>query len=318
MGVRTVGYAVSMVALAVLLLGATADEELVEPPEIADEELPAAKPSGLGLRWFGRTRAIPSTDFGTADASAVSPEGGVRVTVPVSERLGFRVDLRGGATLYDFDDSVDLFGPLLSGDPFDELYQVRLRAGGQLRLSDHWALLAGGGLTSSWEDGADAGDGIRGGGFAAVVYERSDWLRVILGASVNTRLDRSGVGVSPVVRLRLGITDWLHLDADRNSGELVARLCDDLDLSVGGIFQSYRYRLDDRPMLVGGEGTLRDRQARVGAGLAWKLHEHWRVRLESGAVVYHKLKVQDEHRDTLGSLSGDPAPYVGLRIDLRL
>jgi hypothetical protein len=328
--IRTPTFPLLLVVL--LMFGvapdAGAEEESEEDGELVTlQEDPPDEPEVRTLypvRLRFDSRFIADSDFGGADATFYRPRAQMRATLPVSEQIAFRLvgDLR--ATFSDWDGTTDLFdlGPT-SGDPFDTLYSGGLRLQGRyllgrpslLAASEEWSLLGEGVFKTRFEDGADAGDGFTGGGGIAVGYQLPDRLNVMGGVSVSSRLD-GGVRIRPIAFLVWDVTERLRIRANSNGGRVDFRLTDDLRLFARARIQSTRWRLDRRAAPVG-EGTLRQRIVPVGLGLVWKIGERLHMSVFGGVVAYHQLKAFDNNRNSIESITGDPAPVFEIRFDVR-
>ena len=283
--------------------------------EVPEGELPKGIP--IELRVRSDTRFIVGSNFGPADANLYWPRGSVRIGVPLSKRAAVRFRINGGAAVYDFDGTTNFFdlGPS-SADPFDNLYSGAFAVEGVYRMTEKWALFMQGFTGASWEDGADFGDSISGGGGLALGYRIPDRLELVLGVGLKSRLDRSGPRPYPLIDLEWMINDNWKLRSHGQGLALEYKFNDELKVFVRGRVAARRYRLDHRPGDAN-RGTVRDRQIPVGVGFRWVANQHIRIGAVAGVMAYHQLRVRDTNRDTIRSLSADPAPYFELRIDLR-
>jgi hypothetical protein len=297
-----------------------AEDEYEEAPNLEPlERLTDRAHRGIpvSIRVRSDTRFVFGSDFGSADANLYWPSGSLQVGVPLSKRAAIRFRLSGGDALYDFDGSTDLFGSgASSDDPFDDLCSGSFAIEGAYRLSETWALVSQGLVAARWEDGARFGSGISGGGGLAIGYRNGDRLDVVLGAGLKSRLDRSSPGVYPLVDLEWMIDEHWKLRVHGAGIALEYRFSDSFKLFLRGAIESRSYRLDDR-LGPASRGTVRDRQSPVGVGFRWVINRHFRIGAAAGVMVEHKLKVRDQSRSTIASISADPAPYLEVRIDLR-
>ena len=164
------GSLARLLALAIGLLVAALPEpsiaqvEYDQTPDLYTlEEIPAPTPSPgtpLEIRFRSDTRFVVDSDFGASDATLYWPRGSVRIGVPLSERAAVRFRVNGGATLYNFDGTSNLFGlSPSSGDPFDGLYAGSIGAVGVDRACETWTFFALGFVDAQWEGGAAFDDG---------------------------------------------------------------------------------------------------------------------------------------------------------------
>ncbi len=299
--------------------GLAQDEDEQTPDLHMLEEVPALAPQGIPvkIRFRSDTRFVVGSDFGASDANLYWPRGYLQIGVPLSERAAVRLRLSGGAALYDFDGSTDLFGVGPSSrQPFDNLYSGTLALEGRYRLTEAWALYAQGVAAARWEEGGAFDDSIMGGGGLAVGFQIPDRFKLILGGGLKSRLDRSSLRAYPLVDLEWMISDAWKLRIHGPGAALEYSFNDAFRVFLRGQMTSRRYRLDDRPGPVG-RGTVRDRQIPVGLGFHWVVNRNFRIGVSAGVMAQHKIKVRDSNRNTIGSISADPAPYLELRIDLR-
>jgi len=299
---------------------ASAEDEYGEAPNLQPlEQLPDLERRGIpvSIRLRSDTRFVFGSDFGSADANLYWPRGSLQVGVPLSKRAAVRFRLNGGAAVYDFDGTTDLFGlGATSGDPFGDLYSSEFAVEGAYRLNETWALLAQGLAAARWEEDAQFDDAISGGGGLAIGYRMGERLDMILGAGLKSRLDRSSPSVYPLVDIEWMIDERWKLRVHGAGIALEYRVGDTLKLFLRGALESRTYRLEDQ-LGPASRGTVRDRQLPVGVGFRWVIHRRFRIGAAAGVMVEHKLKVRDRSRSTIASISADPAPYFEVRIDLR-
>jgi hypothetical protein len=300
--------------------GFAQDEDAESPDLHALEEVPELDtPRGIPIkiRFKSDTRFVVGSDFGTSDANLYWPRGNVQIGIPLSKRAAMRLRMGGGAAIYDFDDTTDLFGlGPSSRQPFDNLYSGSLALEGRYRITKSWSLFAQGFVTARWEDDANFGDAISGGGGLAVGFRIPDRFELILGGGLKSRLDRSSVSPYLLVDLEWIISDAWKFRVHGPGAILEYRFNDAFKIFLRGQMATRRYRLDNR---VGpaGRGTVRDRQIPVGLGFKWAVNRNFRIGASVGVMAQHKIKVRNSNNDTIGSISSDPAPYFELRIDLR-
>ena len=275
------------------------------------------------VRLRVQAHMAPPSDFGSADIGVYSPDVRLRVTVPLSERGVLQFTGRGGSSQYTFSGSTDWFGqgPTTS-DPVDGLYSVMFALQGAYRLNDgrylfvegeSWSVLGGAFGRSRWE-GSDIADGWTGGGTVGLGYQ-SRRLRIALGVSVESKLTNSGASVGPVASIRWDPTKRITLRNRGTGGQIEYRLSRPLKLFATGYVTGRRYRLSDRPDVLGAP-TLRDRQVLAGVGFEWRPARRFVLNLEGGVVASHEIKVRSDGV-TLSSTTADPSGYLAIRIAVR-
>jgi hypothetical protein len=271
----------------------------------------------IKVRFRSDTRFVVGSDFGTSNANLYWPRGSVRIGVPLSKRAAVRLRMGGGAAIYDFDDTTNLFGvgPSAS-EPFDNLYEGSLALEGKYQMTEAWGLFAQGFVSARWEDGATFDDSISGGGGLAIGYRIPDRLDVIIGGGLKSRLDRSSPRPYPLIDLEWVISDAWKFRVHGPGAALEYKFSDAFKVFLRGRLVRRRYRLDNRLGPVG-RGTVRDRQVPVGLGFRWKVNRNFRIGASAGVMAEHKIKIRDRNRNTIGSINSDPAPYFEVRIDFR-
>lgn len=276
------------------------------------------------LRFWLESRFLPSDDVGRADLSLVKPGARMRFRAPLGTRLSVQLTAGYAASLYDVDGAPQLFSGCPECPDPNDFHATSVGAQAALLLNqdwhlfrddESWALLAEGFGRARWEPGAFQ-DSLTGGGALGFGYELPDRLRIALAVRVESRLDGSGVAVSPTGVFRWDITPDLRL---RNRGlglQLEYRGLHHIEFYASGFRASDQFRLKSRSDLPG-DAIFRDRQWLVGAGVELKL-VHWlRLLVEAGASVDRQISLRARGEGSLDSLSGDPSPYTELRLEIR-
>jgi hypothetical protein len=291
-------------------------EEAIETP--SGEEMVFNWRSSPWVRFRLGADTIPDADFGSAEITSTRVAGTVKMLIPTSDQLAFRVVMGSGAAFYDFDgDQRFLDTGRTSGDPFDELIETVFSVGGRYLVNDSWAVLSRTFLTSRHEEDASFGSGVQGGGMVAAGYNWRDRISVIAGVGLGSRLADSGVKVSPVFRAEWQINDRFSLAIDGFEGELECKITEAFQLSAFGGVEGKRYRLENRGGAIG-KGTVRDRRQLVGLRGDWRMNSRWRVRTELGSILDQELKVEDSDGKTFDKSHSDGLAFYGsLRFEYR-
>ena len=271
---------------------------------------------------------IVNSDFGDQEVNTFISGARGSVAMPLAKNFGVR--LVGGAdiSVFDFDGDNDfIYTGRNTGEPFDELVSNVLRLEGIYLVNDHWRLLGGGFMTSRFETGVSYGDSIEGGGFLGVSYLVTEDLSVVVGLGMGSRMDRSGVGFSPIIQVEWQVTDDIEVQTEGLGIRLGTRISDSFTATFSTGFQGSRYRLGTRNGFIEegnpnsgrvGKGTLRDRRLHVALGLIWKPSDRWRVRGSIGMVPYQQYTTKDHNGDTLDkSTINSPAFASGIAIEYR-
>ena len=249
-------------------------------------------------------------DFSDSEVDSFTSGLRVSVVAPVTPDLAVQLIARADATHFDFaGDPRFLDTGRSSGDPFDELFANQLRLQARYQLGAHWAVFGGAQLSSRWEAGARYDDGIEGGGFFGVGYIFGDRLSLLFGMGISSRMGRSSVSLSPLVKIGLKLSDDVEIQSEGTGARIVVRVHPELKLFLNGGLKSTRYRLGDRSSLEG--GSLRDRRAPIEASLSWRITKRWRLRAGAGTVVYQKYTVSDTHGNKVDSARSNEPAFTG-------
>ena len=296
-------------------------------PDTSNLETPVFPDYDLGdaFRIRLQSRFLPATDFDDFDTDLHQPSLRLQATLPLSKRAVLQLSGRFAASFYDFDGTSDFLGggtPMPY--PFDDLFRSSLSLQGAFALNESghlfvegetWSLLANAFGRSRWESGSFS-DGLTGGAAVALGYEIEKWIRIGLGVSVQSRFDRSGASIGPILDVRWKITDDLTLRNRGRGAQLEYDLLRGFEIFVAGFIESDRYRLGRRAGLPD-DLSFRDEAVQVGAGFEWKLSSHLRLNAEAGAAVKRTLRVRSHELGTLWEEEGDPAAYLEFRLEVR-
>lgn len=277
------------------------------------------------LRVYSGSDFTIGSDFDEFDATTYEPNGRVKVTLPVARNAALRLIGRGSAQLTDFDDvSTTLFGTPETSDPYGNLYRtsfqlqlgVRPDWSGLFSDEERWSLLGEGRVGARWEAGASFGRAITGGGAIGVGYQIGDWLEILVGAGVSTRILKSGVSIVPVFEADWRFAERWRLRTRGQGVQLEYDIDDDLTVFTGAQRRSRSYLTEDRSWL-GGEGRLKQRSLPVTLGVRWDVSETVELTFVGGAVLKQELRAQNEHRDDVGHVRAGPTPFLGITVELR-
>ena len=287
-------------------------------------------PQGM-MRFEIGSGFATSADAGGSEIEVATPGGRLRLQGPISERVAAQAIVGFGATLYDVEDSVDLFSDRTDGDGValecpapDEFYAASFGLQGAYLLNPHsylfvqgerWALIGDGFIRGRWERGAFE-DSLKVGTIAAVGYELTQHLRVALGAQVDVALDGGGVSVEPTAAFRWDITPAFRL-SNRGFGlKLEYREFKRFEFFVAGYRSSDGYHLHDRNGLPSG-AEFDDRRWQVGGGVELRIARWLRLRTEVGGIVDRRLSISADGEGTLSDQDVDPSPYIDVRVEFR-
>jgi hypothetical protein len=169
---------------------------------------------------------------------------------------------------------------------------------------------------SRWED-SDFHSGASAGFAVGVGYEIPDVLRIAVGVSLQTPLNRADFDASPFVAVRWRPVDRVTVRSRELGVQIEFDVSPQLESFVTGFRSSDRFRLSNR-LGVLDDLSFRDRYVRLGAGFNWKIESWLRLGLEGGALVDRSLRVSDQDLGTLLSRRPDTSGYFTLRFELRI
>lgn len=329
--------AISSIAILFASNGVYAEEkEPAHPREETDVVLSPASDAGFldtppfpGMDITNAVRAnvdslvIPEARIGDAHVTLLRPQFGLRVSLPMSDRIGLRVSGRVSTSRYRFRSAPTPLSPLI--DDALDLHAARIAVEGSYWLEDvgpFWAeeelwsvlgTIAGG---SRWEDG-DFESGLGATGALGFGYEVPDVFRVALGASVTSSLEEGGLDFGPFVSLRWDLTDRLHLRSQGLGVQLEYELTPVIELQVTGARVNDGFRLQNRTGIQD-DLTFRDRYFRFGGGFEWDLANWLRLTLEAGYTAERRLRVQGDDLGTIAAKRVDPSFFFDVGFEVRL
>jgi hypothetical protein len=222
------------------------------------------------------------------------------VLVPVADGSTNIVDLRGS-----------------SDDPFDPFLDSAFRLGGRYDLGYDLEAVVTTGLSARHEVGAEFKDSLSYGGSVSLDYRRGEWLRLRLGVGLGTGIDRDGLTVSPVFRLRVQPMPDVWIETDATSGRIEWDQSSRVTLSLFGGVDSKRFRLAHRNEAFD-SGSLEVRKSEVGVGFRIRVGSKIRIKIETAVVLGQHLSFVDENRRTIDALdTNEPSAALRIAFDWR-
>jgi hypothetical protein len=239
---------------------------------------------------------------------------GVSYSVGPRRRVSFSVG--GGSDRYDFSGGLGL-----AGEPWARIDQLRLSVPVTWAFDDQWTLFAVPTLRYFGESGANSGDSATGGGLAGVSYRVNDSLTIGPGVGVLSRLEDS-VNVFPILIVDWKITDRLSLETGRGLGAtqgpglaLSYRLSETWNFSLGGRYESIRFRLDDNGPAPDGVGE--DRSIPVYVSATYSRGRDLRFSAIAGMELNGQLRLEDSGGRRLAQDDYESTPFLGATFDIR-
>jgi hypothetical protein len=288
-----------------------------------------AEPGGSSLArppqapWFASADALLAHQF---DASLNEAGGDFAVNrFAVRGGVGYEPEFTKAASLsvgYDRDDYdfQDLNG-LTADSPWGSVNTLRLGLPVRWGFDDRWTLFAIPAVRWTAEEGGDWGQALTGGGFLGFSYRFNDKLTLGPGFGALTELEESPA-FFPVLLIKWNITAPLVLETGKGLGAshgpgivLTYAVSEHWKLALGGRYEKLRFRLDQDGSTPNGVGE--ERGAPVYLGATWEWRKNQSISLLGGVKFGGQLQLEDASGTEQGSSDYDPAPFLGLAVNLR-
>jgi len=205
--------------------------------------------------------------------------------------------------------------------PWEDINSLRLSIPVRWKMSQKWTGFISPTVRSTGEKGADFNEAITGGGFAGFSYFFSDRLSIGPGIGVLTQLEDS-TRVIPILVINWKITDTLSLNTGRGIGATLGpgltldwRPSRTWSFSLGGRYESLRFRLDEGGVVPNGIGD--DRAFPIFAGVGYSFTPMIRISFIGGVEVGGELRLEDEDGRSIIEENHDPAGFVGFAFNAR-
>ena len=222
----------------------------------------------------------------------------------------------GGATSYDFDDTIGF------GDgPWEDIEDTRLSLVGRFGFGDKGSVI----VIPSWryngEDDAKTSDGRTWGVLAAVSWRIREGLTLGPGIGVFDRLE-NGTRVFPILAIDWDISERWKLSTGRGLAasqgpglQLSYKLSETWRLGLASRYENTEFRLDREGFNPGGIG--RDRSLPMVLNASWQPNRYVGLSVFAGMEFNGSLKLKDADGETLEKSDYDTAPIFGATFDLR-
>lgn len=254
-------------------------------------------------------------DGGSFSVNRFFVQGGPGYTTEKGTSISLAVGY--GFDGYDFSGETGFGGR----KPWEDIHSLRLSIPLRWKLTRQWTGFVSPTIRSTGEKGADFNNALTGGGFAGFSYRFSDRLSIGPGIGVLTQLEDS-TQVIPILVINWKITDTLSLNTGRGIG---ATLGPGLTLdwqpsrswsfSIGGRYESLRFRLDEDGTVPDGIGD--DRSFPIFAGIGYSFNPMLRLSLVGGVETGGELRLEDEAGRLITKEDHDTAGFVGFAFSAR-
>ncbi len=275
-------------------------------------EAPEERPITFSVRLGGELGFDADLDDG-GDVTLVRARAGASVGIPAGERGQLTIGYDYELSDYDFTDATGLVPGI--ADPWGTVHSHGLGLTYARRLSLRWSALVGGNIAWSAEEGADLGDSLTGGGFAAGQFAATEKLFIGLGVGVRSRLEDS-VLLSPVILLDWTISEQWKLSNEGRPGLTLSYVpAETWTIDLTGAFEFRDFRLDDSGPLPGGVGV--DSRVPVSLGVTWTPSPMFTFGARAGAYFFTTLEALDVNGNEAGTSDVDPGPFLVLEGRIR-
>jgi hypothetical protein len=287
--------------------------DVVSGPRSSWAELAAAPegelddPTDFGLQ--GRMRLLDESPYSDAAGRIATQRAGWQALLGRRLEGGglFALGLDTEASFYDFSGP----GAAGVGDPFNDVYESRLRSTLYTPLDRELSVFTGLELAYGGESEADLASGLTAGAAVGASYRASENLEVSLGVAAASRLEDDAYAL-PFIGVDWQLTGSTRLVAEGPEVRLEQRFTAGLDGYLLADYDLRQFRLDEDGPLDG--GAFRDEQIDLGAGLNWTPIDGVRIGVEGGLTVWRELTTLSADGADLGVTEVDPAPFVGFTL----
>jgi hypothetical protein len=294
---------------------ASAAPDLARGPrsEFAQDAAPG-ETEGTAVSLRGSGTVLQGSDYSDADGSVDTQRGGWEVLLGSTFGDGglFAFGLGNEASFYDFGGAGFVSG---ASDPFNDVYETRLRSTIYLPVSEPVSFFTGAELTLGGEDEAEWQDGLTVGAATGFGYRVSPALELSFGLAGASRLSDEAY-LLPFLGFDWQLTETTRLIAEGPEVRLEQALGRRFDLELGAAYHQRQFRLNDSGPVSG--GVFRDEQIDLSAELRFTPGPRFSVGLEVGASLWRELSFQSAAGENLGEAELAAAPFVGLSLGLTL
>ena len=231
------------------------------------------------------------------------------ITGKLSDTRFLTISPRYEVSFFDFSGATSL-SP--SGDVLDTGHLLSVTALHTTIIDDTWSWILGGVIMLGFEDGADAGDALTGAGFVAARQQYNKNFAWILGVGAVSRLEDDAL-IFPYFGIDWAINETLRLSSEGTSIRLDATLEDDLLLYSALGWTTREFRLDDSNTVAG--GAFQENIWSWSLGVESKQLDMWRIRVEAGIILAHRMEVFNSGGASVGIADADPVGYIGFQVN---
>ncbi|TVQ77553.1 MAG: hypothetical protein EA380_07190 [Phycisphaeraceae bacterium] len=287
-------------------------------PEVVQQDITEDEPSALSLKLHGAYRHEFQTEIKGSDAKfqVDRVNGGIGLGYRLSPELNLRGSFDYEYSDYRFKRADTLLPGVTSGNPFDPFHTLTVSAGLDYRLNEQWTISGTGFVRSAYEEGADFGDSMTGGGFGFVTYRFNSDLALGFGLGATSRLEDDAL-LLPVLFIQWRIDDQWSVRSDGLGARLNWAASPEFSVFLHAKYERDEWRLDDDRGDVS-EGVLRDRRVPIGVGVDWRPIAGLTITGEVSVFVYRELEfLNDRGRSVVEEKTDEIMPALGFRAEWR-
>lgn len=268
-------------------------------------------PAAITISLTPRVEHTFEAELKDSGAKSSITRAGLNVDLrgPISERWRWSLALNEESSWYNWQDISRLLPSAGGRQPIGEAHEVSILPGASFGINKEWSVFGGAIVQFAGERDADVGDSATFGGFGGVRYVLNDAITLSFGIGVKSRLE-SSAGFIPFLGLNWKITDKVTLASEGTGVRVSAAITDAWTFSIFGRYERREYRLDDDNPIP--EGVARDTRIPIGAGVAWRPCDRFRVSLDGGVIVYQEFIFDDRDGNRIARDRTEPAAFVGL------
>ncbi|MGF1563144.1 MAG: hypothetical protein ACFB3T_13300 [Geminicoccaceae bacterium] len=254
-------------------------------------------------------------DGGSFSVSRAFVEGGIAYLFDRRNSIGLA--LAYGYDGYDFSGDDGL--PGLS--PWGSVSEYRISLPTRFTLGQRTSVFFTPSARWTAESEADLGKGGNAGFVGGALFRLTDTLRIGPGLGFFSEIE-DDASVFPILLIDWQITDAWRLSTDQGLGAtrgpgltLAYKPAPTWEVSIGGRYERFRFRLDDDGVAANGVG---DEQAFISfASVAYTLGPVIRAAVVGGVDFGGELTLEDSEGREIASDGFDPAPFLGFSFRAR-
>ena len=210
---------------------------------------------------------------------------------------------------------------LAAAEPWENIHTVSLGLPLRWGIGDKWAAFLIPTVRSTGESGASFDRSITGGGFAGVAYRFGPRLTIGPGVGVISQIEDDPT-IFPILIINWKISDSLSFETGGGLGatlgpglQFAYQLNSKWRFTVGGRYESLRFRLDNNGRIPDGVGEDKSFPLFAGCTYSWGFQKS--VGIVGGVELGGELRLEDEDGNRIDKTEYDPGAFIGLTFNFR-